>query len=222
MEAVGIVKKGVIMQTEKKKLSELHKTDKNIRRHSDRQIDEYIRSLKMFGQIRPLVVTEDGEILVGNGMFDALSKMGETDCDVYVVAGMSQAQKRKLMLADNKVYELGFTDMVLLDDILGDLGGDFDIPGYDSSLLDVIVKNPLEADNDLLKYEDDVANTTVEKNEVVTTASEAGSEPQYAPPVRTESGTFTSPAEAIDAGEFSEEEERKFMICPHCGEKIWL
>ena len=50
-----------------KKLAELHKPTHNIRRHSDKQITEYIRSIEMFGQVKPLVVAEDGEIIAGNG-----------------------------------------------------------------------------------------------------------------------------------------------------------
>ena len=45
-----------------KKLAELHKPTHNIRRHSDKQITEYIRSIEMFGQVKPLVVAEDGEL----------------------------------------------------------------------------------------------------------------------------------------------------------------
>lgn len=33
-----------------KKLSELHKPAHNIRRHSEKQLTEYIRSIEMFGQ----------------------------------------------------------------------------------------------------------------------------------------------------------------------------
>lgn len=53
-----------------KKLSELHKPAHNIRRHSEKQLTEYIRSIEMFGQVKPLVVAEDGEIIAGNGLYD--------------------------------------------------------------------------------------------------------------------------------------------------------
>ena len=38
-----------------KKLSELHKPAHNIRRHSEKQLTEYIRSIEMFGQVKPPV-----------------------------------------------------------------------------------------------------------------------------------------------------------------------
>ena len=59
-----------------KKLAELHKPAHNIRRHSDKQITEYIRSIEMFGQVKPLVVAEDGEIIAGNGLYEALLPHG--------------------------------------------------------------------------------------------------------------------------------------------------
>ena len=60
-----------------KRLDELRRPEKNIRLHTSKQIDEYIRSLEMFGQIRPIVVDEDGEIIAGNGMYLAMEKMGK-------------------------------------------------------------------------------------------------------------------------------------------------
>lgn len=208
------------MQTVKKKISELHKTEKNIRRHSEKQIQEYIRSLKMFGQIRPLVVTEDGEILVGNGMFEALTVMQVEDCDVYVVEGLSNAQKKKLMLADNKVYELGFTDIGVLDDILDDLKGDFDVPGYSSDLLETISANALEADDLVSDYGTasvELSEKHSENEKPVTFAQSSTS--QYEPPVRTDDGAFVAPTQKSES---ESESEKKYIICSHCGEKIWL
>ena len=215
------------MQTVKKKLSELHKTQKNIRKHSDKQIDEYIRSLTMFGQIRPLVVTEDGEILVGNGMYDALTKMGKEDCDCYVVEGLSKTQRTKLMLADNKVYELGFTDFSGLDDILIDLGGDFDVPGYDPELLDVLTATPAEADEKVLGYGGFEPTVAEPKQDNTVTANESP-RANYEPPVRLPDGGF-APADRLPSEGRNEHVEApneltegKYIICPHCGEKIWL
>ena len=63
------------MKVVQKKLSDLHKIEKNIRRHSQKQICEYVRSLKMFGQVKPLVIDESGTILIGNGLYEALLAM---------------------------------------------------------------------------------------------------------------------------------------------------
>lgn len=117
-----------------KKLSELHKPAHNIRRHSEKQLTEYIRSIEMFGQVKPLVVAEDGEIIAGNGLYEALLRMGRETCDCYVMVGLTDVQKKKLMMADNKVYELGFTDVDAIEELVKELDGDVDVPGWDAAL----------------------------------------------------------------------------------------
>ena len=114
------------MRVISKPLSELHKIEKNIRRHPEKQIKEYVRSLKMFGQVKPVVIDETGQILAGNGLFEALQSMGAETCQCYVMEGLSPAQKKKLMLADNRVYELGITDTAVFDEIVKELEGDID------------------------------------------------------------------------------------------------
>lgn len=214
METITVAEKGVNMQVIRKKLSELHKTDRNIRRHSEKQIREYVRSLEMFGQTRPFVVTEDGEILVGNGMYDAMLSMGAEEGEVYVVEGLTEIQKKKLMLADNKVFELGFTDIGVLDDILPLLDGDFDVPGYDADLLETISASLSEADDLVLGYGTDSVPLAGEREDTRVTRAQDDS-PQYAPPVKTNDGEIVAP-------DYEDEGSGRYIICPRCGEKIWL
>ncbi|MBQ4495658.1 MAG: ParB N-terminal domain-containing protein [Selenomonadaceae bacterium] len=133
------------MQTLTKKLDELKRPEKNVRVHSDRQIKEYIRSIEMFGQIRPLVIDENNVVLAGNGLLTALKEMGRETADCYVVSGLTAKEKKKLMLVDNKIFELGVNDMGAFDDILRELGGDIDIPGYDVDLLKTLTASFDEA-----------------------------------------------------------------------------
>lgn len=137
-----------------KKLAELHKPAHNIRRHSDKQITEYIRSIEMFGQVKPLVVAEDGEIIAGNGLYEALLRMGRETCDCYVMVGLTDVQKKKLMMADNKVYELGFTDVDAIEELVKELDGDVDVPGWDADLLEMLNSTTDEADEVISSYGD--------------------------------------------------------------------
>lgn len=201
------------MKIEKIALSSLHKTEKNIRRHSKTQIAEYVRSLEMFGQIRPLVATDDGEILVGNGMYEAMQELGWSECDAYVLHGLTTAQKRKLMLADNRVFELDMTDANILEDIIADLDGDFDVPGYDTDLLECLSIDDVadvKIAQEIESYGSDF-NTKEEQEDEVVYASEVN-ENQYAPPVKNDSGEFIPPPATA----------QKIIVCPHCGEKICL
>lgn len=189
-----------------KKLSELHSPEKNIRRHTDKQLAEYVRSLRMFGQIKPLVITEDGEILAGNGLFLALRQMGAETCDCYVMAGLTPAQKKKVMLADNRVYELGITDTSILDDIIRDLGDDIDVPGWDTDLLEMLTSSVSDA-NGMVEsygvYQPEEANAV--------NAREPADHGQTAP----------APAPAPVQADAPAQTER-VIVCPRCGERICL
>ena len=135
-----------------KKLSELKLSDKNIRKHTEKQLSEYVRSVKMFGQIKPIVVDDQGVILAGNGLYAAMQRAGLEECDCYVMKGLSEKQKKKLMLADNRVFELGITDTSVFEEIVKELDGDIDIPGWDEDLLQMLNQSLSEATATLESY----------------------------------------------------------------------
>lgn len=91
------------------KLVDLVKPEKNVRIHTEQQLKEFQRSVKMFGQIRPIVVDENNVILAGNGLYETLIAMGKETADVYKYDNLTENQKKKLMIADNKdckaIYE---------------------------------------------------------------------------------------------------------------------
>ena len=53
------------MKLEVVKLSDLKPLENNVRKHSDKQIDELIKSVEQFGQTRAMVIDEDNNILIG-------------------------------------------------------------------------------------------------------------------------------------------------------------
>lgn len=140
------------MKVIKKPLTELRRPDRNVRMHTDKQLKEFRRSVEMFGQIRPIVVDEDGVILAGNGLYETLLSLGRTEADCYVVSGLTEAEKKKLMLADNRVFDLGVDDLAALDAFILDLKDDLDIPGYEEDLLRAMVMEADEASDALLEY----------------------------------------------------------------------
>lgn len=86
------------------KLSELVRPERNIRIHTEKQLEEFERSVRMFGQIRPIVVDEKNTILAGNGLYETLLRMGEEQALVYKYEDLTESQKKKLMIADNKIF----------------------------------------------------------------------------------------------------------------------
>lgn len=118
-----------------KNLDELKFMPGNTRLHSERQIREYCRSIKMFGQLRPMVVDENNTVLAGNGLLEAMRKLGITQGVCHVVTGLTENMKKKLMLADNRIAELGEEDRFAFEEALSQLGSDIDIPGYGIDIL---------------------------------------------------------------------------------------
>ncbi|MCM1439173.1 MAG: ParB/Srx family N-terminal domain-containing protein [Roseburia sp.] len=200
------------MKIVKKSLTDLHAPARNIRKHTDKQISEYVRSLQMFGQIKPVVVDEAGEIIAGNGLYQALLQMGATECDCYVLSGLSEKQKKKLMLADNRVYELGVTDMDAFESIIKDLEGDIDVPGWDEDLLAMMNAAAAEVDDMVSGYgnfDQENVDRLAERS-----APPTGSTPAPAPAAPQGPDAADAPTEKPDV--------QKVIVCPKCGERICL
>ena len=77
-----------------KPLSELVTPEYNVRRHTDKQVKELVRSVEKYGQIRPIVIDEDGVILCGNGLKEALLSLGRETGECLIQSGLSDAEKK--------------------------------------------------------------------------------------------------------------------------------
>jgi len=206
------------MKVTRLKLSTLKQPEKNVRIHSEKQVKEFVRSLEAFGQIRPIVVDENHTILAGNGLYAALMAKGEEEADVLVMKGLSPNEKKKLMLADNKIYSLGVDDMDVFEEFLKDLGDDLEIPGYDLELLETITADMNDVDEMLSGYgtvdestKERIADTAQKYEAQEAVHAEAAEELKPAQP------PSESPAEG-----HGEPLPKRFIQCPECGHKIWL
>lgn len=118
-----------------KKLSGLIVPEKNVRIHTEKQLQEYEKSVRMFGQIRPIVIDENNTILAGRGLYDTLKRMGQETAECYQYMDLTENQKKKLMIADNKIFSLGIENLDTLNEFLVELQDDLDIPGFDEEIL---------------------------------------------------------------------------------------
>lgn len=202
-------------------LADLVKPEKNVRIHTEQQIREFERSVKMFGQIRPIVIDENNVILAGNGLYDTLLAMGKTTADVYKYDNLTENQKKKLMIADNKIFSLGIENLETLNCFLEELQGDLDIPGFDEEILKQMVSDAEEVTDKLSEY------GTLDDDEIQSIRESGERKDQQIQKMESEQGTQNSqPAvpimqEQTEDGEDTTEVKR-FVICPNCGEKIWL
>lgn len=197
------------MKVVQKNLNELHMMEQNIRLHTDRQIREYMRSVEMFGQTKPLVCDENGEIIIGNGLYRAFCELGRETIDCYVITGLTELQKKKMMLADNKIFEMGLTDDTVLYDIMEEFR-DNDIPGYSPDILDAMIASVKETTEAVREYG---TFSEEQKGEFVMSSPK--------PPVYTQRGGEFNQTEPIPQPEHPHQDS-PFVICPKCGEKIYL
>src|SRR5262245_1571138 len=86
-------------------------------------IDAIVESLTVNGMYRPLYVTDDGVILAGNHTYHALLELGATQAPV-IRLHVDGTQARQIMLADNRIADLGRYDDALLLDLLEQLDAD--------------------------------------------------------------------------------------------------
>ena len=206
------------------KIAELHAPEKNVRVHTEAQIKEFEKSIRMFGQLRPIVVDETNTILAGNGLCVTLQRMGIEEADVYVMEGLTEAQKKKLMIADNKIFQLGVENMDVLNEFLEDLHGDYDIPGFDEDILRQMMADADEIDAQISGY------GTIDPEEVRQMRERADRrEQEAAEPENADNGSIArnTPSQQADGATdgsdgAAEGEDRQFVICPSCGARVWL
>lgn len=213
------------MEIKRMKLADLVIPEKNIRIHTEAQLREFERSVRMFGQIRPIVVDENRVILAGNGLYATLLRMGETEADVYQYSDLTENQKKKLMIADNKIFALGIENLDTLNEFLEELHDDLDIPGYDSEILRQMVSEAEEITEKISEYgtlDENEIKEIKERNESQALESQ---KPVFDSNNSNNEENASVETTAVPLQEEQDEETadiRRFVICSKCGEKIWL
>lgn len=203
-------------------IAALKSPELNPRRHSEKQIDEMAKSVEKFGQIRPIVVDENNVVWCGNGLVESLKKLGRDKADAMVVSGLSESDKKKLMLADNKVFQLGFDDGAAVEQILLELD-DFEIPGFDANTLEMLYGDLDDSISEFMDYGKATASelqTIEKKHEEFKQQQDNAVELAVVREVDADTGD-----ERVAIRSDKEEptaQVGRYITCPRCGEHIWL
>ena len=75
----------------------------NPRTHTNEQIAQIAASIRAFGWTNPLLVEPHGGIIAGHGRLLAARKLGMEEVPVIVLANLTEAQCRALVVADNQL-----------------------------------------------------------------------------------------------------------------------
>ena len=118
----------------------------NARTHSDEQVAQIAASIKEFGWTNPILIDGENGIIAGHGRLAAARKLGMSEVPAIQLDGLSEAQKKAFILADNKLAMNAGWDYDLLKIEIEDLqeqGFDIALTGFDDSELNF---NPVNYD----------------------------------------------------------------------------
>lgn len=117
------------MEVTRRLISDLTLDPKNARKHSQKNLDAIAASLRKFGQRKPIVISNKGVILAGNGTVEAAKALGWDHIDVAVApSDWDENTAKAYALADNRTAELADWDQIVLAETLLELAdADFNI-----------------------------------------------------------------------------------------------
>ena len=127
-----------------KKVNELIPYINNSRTHSEEQVNQIVASINEFGFTNPLLIDEKDNIIAGHGRLMASKKLGMEEVPCIVLSGLTKAQKKAYIIADNKMaLNAGWDDELLKIELenLKELDFDLDLTGFNVDELDDILGN---------------------------------------------------------------------------------
>lgn len=198
------------MKSEIVRLDDLKPLETNVRKHNKTQVDELVRALDMFGQTRLMVIDEENNILIGNGLYLAMRQRGDTEVSCFRKTGLSEKDKKKLILSDNRIYALGVDDFDGISQYIEDIasGGDLIIPGFDPDVISRMTATLEEANEEVMTY--GVITEPPKPAVGVPTPTTEINTGQATP-------TPTPPIEGVPTVE-----PHRAVMCPNCGEVIHI
>jgi len=111
----------------------------NSRTHSDEQVNQVAASIKEFGFTSPVLIDEDGGLIAGHGRVMAAKKLKLDEVPCIILKGLTEAQKKAYIIADNQLpLNAGWDlDKLKLEvETLQELDFDIDVLGFDDEFLD--------------------------------------------------------------------------------------
>ncbi|MBO6718882.1 MAG: ParB N-terminal domain-containing protein [Rhizobiaceae bacterium] len=118
---------------------------RNARTHSKKQIRQIADSIQRFGFTNPVLVGDDNMMLAGHGRVEAAKLLGMEEVPCIRLSGMSAAERRAYILADNKIAANAGWDEDLLAIELGALLDevehiDISLTGFSVAEIDLLLE----------------------------------------------------------------------------------
>lgn len=148
-------------------ISEIKPYDRNARTHSTEQVKQIMDAIKEWGFTNPLLIDEQGNLIAGHGRLEAVKQLNKVDfkdepileLPAIVVKGLSDSQKKALIIADNQIaLNAGWDYEVLALELkeLESVNYDLDLLAFDNvdELLSGVISES-ESESEIIKGEDD-------------------------------------------------------------------
>ncbi len=114
----------------------------NARVHSEADLDKIAAAISRWGWTMPVLVDEEGVLIVGHARIRAATKLRLKSIPVLVARGWTEEEKRAYRLADNQLAARASWDFDQLRDELQGLGfADFDLGliGFEPDQLETVL-----------------------------------------------------------------------------------
>lgn len=136
-------------------VTELTPDPRNARTHPKRQIEQLKSAIASFGFTNPILIDEVGGLIAGHGRLRAAKELGMDEVPTITLAGLGDAEKRALRLADNKIALGAGWDLDLLKLELGELATldvdlDLTLTGFSNGEIDVILADTPDPDEEII------------------------------------------------------------------------
>ena len=116
---------------------------RNAKIHDENNINLIAGSIKSFGFNNPVLLDGENGIIAGHGRVIASKKLGIKQIPTIELQGLSDAEKRAYIIADNRLTEKSEWDKEILSlelQDLNELGIDLNIIGFDDEDLNNIIQ----------------------------------------------------------------------------------
>jgi hypothetical protein len=123
---------------------------RNPRNHTEVQVRQLVRSIEEFGWTNPILVDEQKEIIAGHGRLMAAKQMGIKKVPCITISELTEAKKKALVIADNKLTEnSGWNEKLLAMelDTLADMDYSLELTGFSADeIASITVKDLFDGD----------------------------------------------------------------------------
>lgn len=123
-----------VAETREVAVDQLKPYEKNSKIHGEEQLEKLAQSIREFGFISPILVDREFNVIAGHGRLMAAQKIGLEKVPCLFIEGLTESQRRKYIIADNRLNEYSEWNLDLVAQEFKELNmeaGELDFLGFE-------------------------------------------------------------------------------------------